>query len=87
MQKNITNRNREHMQCQQFDETVEHTVSACSMLAKEQYPKRHDSVCVVSHAMTRVTEDSAHWYVQVTISRKGQDGNVTILCNELLQTG
>jgi len=31
--------------CQQFDETVEHIVSACPILAKEQYLKRHDEVC------------------------------------------
>jgi hypothetical protein len=32
--------------CQQFDEAIDHTVSACSILAKEQYMKRHDRVCV-----------------------------------------
>ena len=29
----------------QFAETVEHIISACSGLAKEQYIKRYDSVC------------------------------------------
>jgi hypothetical protein len=28
--------------CQQFDETVDHIISACPILAKEQYIKRHD---------------------------------------------
>ena len=32
--------------CQQFDETIDHLISACHILAKEQYIKRHDSVCV-----------------------------------------
>ena len=31
--------------CQQFDEAVEHIVSACPVLAKERYLKRHDKVC------------------------------------------
>jgi len=32
--------------CQQFDETIDQIISACPMLAKEQYQKRHDkSVC------------------------------------------
>jgi len=30
--------------CQQFDETIDHTISACPTMAKEQYIKRHDSV-------------------------------------------
>ena len=29
-----------------FDETIDHIISACPILAKEQYIKRHDSVCV-----------------------------------------
>jgi len=31
--------------CQQSDETVDHIISACPILAKEQYIKRHDRVC------------------------------------------
>jgi len=31
--------------CRQFDETMEHIISACPVLAKEQYIKRHDRVC------------------------------------------
>ena len=30
--------------CQQHDETVDHIISACPILAKEQYVKRHDKV-------------------------------------------
>jgi hypothetical protein len=32
--------------CQQFDETTNYIISACPILAKEQYIKRHDRVCV-----------------------------------------
>jgi len=35
--------------CQQFDETIDRTISACSILAKEQYIKRHDTVCAQLH--------------------------------------
>ena len=30
--------------CQQFDETIDNIISACPVLTKEQYIKRHDSV-------------------------------------------
>jgi hypothetical protein len=42
--------------CQQFDETIEHIISACPILAKEQYIKRHDRVC----ARKRVKLDKKH---------------------------
>jgi len=32
--------------CQQLDETTDHIISACPILAKEQYIKRRDCVCV-----------------------------------------
>jgi flagellar biosynthesis chaperone FliJ len=35
--------------CQQFDETIDHIISACSILAKEQYIQRHDRVCAQLH--------------------------------------
>jgi len=31
--------------CQQFDEAIDYIISACPILAKEQYIKRHDRVC------------------------------------------
>ena len=35
--------------CQQFDEKIDHIISACPVLAKEQYIKRHDRVCAQLH--------------------------------------
>jgi len=35
--------------CQQFDETIDHIISACPILAIEQYVKRHDRVCAQLH--------------------------------------
>jgi len=34
--------------CQQFDETIDNIISAFSILAKEHYIKRHDSVCTTT---------------------------------------
>ena len=34
---------------QQFDETIDHIISACPILAKEQYVKRHDKVTAQLH--------------------------------------
>jgi hypothetical protein len=35
--------------CQKFDETIDHIISVCPILAKEQYIKRHDTVCAQLH--------------------------------------
>jgi len=35
--------------CQQFDQTIDHIISACPLLAKVQYIKRHDRVCAQLH--------------------------------------
>jgi len=35
--------------CQQFYETIDHIISACPILAKERYIKRHDKVCTQLH--------------------------------------
>jgi len=38
--------------CKQSDETVEHTITACPIMAKEQYIKRRDRVCVLNCSLT-----------------------------------
>ena len=35
--------------CQQFYEKTDHIISACPILAKEQYIKRYDRVCAQLH--------------------------------------
>jgi hypothetical protein len=35
--------------CQQFDERIDRIILACPILAKEQYIKRHDTVCAQLH--------------------------------------
>jgi len=51
--------------CQQFDEKIDHIISACPTLAKEQYIKRHNRVCAQLHfnicKETGVQLDKKHW--------------------------
>jgi hypothetical protein len=77
--------------CQQFDETIEHIMSACPILAKEQYIKRHDRVCAQLHfnicKETGLKLDKKHWYEHVPESiQTSQGGKVTILWNQQVQT-
>jgi hypothetical protein len=77
--------------CQQFDETIEHIISACPIPAKEQYTKRHDRVSAQLNfnicKETGVQLDKKHWYEHVPKSvETSQGGKVTILCNQQMQT-
>ena len=77
--------------CQQFDDTIDHIISAWPIVAKEQYVKRHDRVCAQLHCNmcneTVVQLDKKHWYEHVPKSvEKSQGGNVTILWNQQVQT-
>jgi len=52
--------------CQQFDEIIDHIISACPILAKEQHIKRHDRVCAQPQLNickeTGAQLDKKHWY-------------------------
>jgi len=77
--------------CQQFDETIDHIISACPILVKEQYIKRHDKVCAQLHfnicKETGVQLDKKHWYEHVPESAEtSQEDKVTILWNQQVQT-
>jgi hypothetical protein len=77
--------------CQQYDETVDHIISAFPILAKEQYIKRHDRVCVQIHfnicKERGVQLDKRHLYEHVPKSvETSQGGKVTILWNQQIQT-
>ena len=72
--------------CQQLDETIDH-ISACPILAKEQYVKRHDKVSAPIHfnicREIGVQLDEKHWYEHVPKSVvTNQGGKVTILWNQ-----
>jgi hypothetical protein len=73
--------------CHQFEETVDHIMSACPVLAKEQYIKRQDRVCAQLHCNIckelRVILDSELWYEHVPKSvERSQVGKVTTLWNQ-----
>jgi hypothetical protein len=64
--------------CQQLGETIDNIISACSILAKEQYVKRHDKVSAQMHF-------NMHEHVPVSVVTY-QGGKVTILWNQQVQT-
>jgi hypothetical protein len=77
--------------CQQHDETTEHIMSACPVLAKEQYVKRHNILSAQIHCNmckeTAVQLDKKHWYEhapQSVVTTQG--GKVTILWDQQVQT-
>ena len=77
--------------CQQFDETIDHIISACPILAKEYYIKRQDRVCAQLHfnicKETGVQIGQKQWYEHVPKSVEiSQGGKVTILWNQQAQT-
>jgi hypothetical protein len=52
-----------------LDETLEHIITACPILAKQQYVKRHNRVCGQLHfnvcKETGVQLQNEHWYYHV----------------------
>ena len=77
--------------CKQFYETIDHIISAGTILAKEQYTKRHDRVCAQLHfnicKETGVQLDKKYWYEHVPKSvETSKGGKVTILWNQQVQT-
>jgi hypothetical protein len=77
--------------CQQHDETMDHIISTCPILAKEQYVKRHDRVGAQIHfnicKETGVQLDKKQWYEHVPKSVvTNHEGKVTILWNQQVQT-
>jgi len=76
--------------CQQFDETIDHVISACPILTEEQYIKRHDRVCAQIHfeicKETGVQLDKKHWYEHVPkLVETIQGGKVTVLWNQQIK--
>jgi len=72
---------------QQFDETTDHIISACPILAKEWYIDRHDRAFAQLHVNickeTGVQLDKKRWYEHVPKSvEPSQGGKVTILWNQ-----
>jgi hypothetical protein len=77
--------------CHQFDETIDHIISASPILANEQCIKRHDRVSAQLHfnicKETGVQLDKKHWYEHVPKSvETSRGGKLTILWNQQVQT-
>ena len=70
--------------CQQFDETIDHIISACPILAKEQYIKRHDRVSAQLHfnvcKETGVQLNKKHRYEHVPKSVETSQGGKEPYC-------
>jgi hypothetical protein len=86
-----TETDRKYRLCQQHDETIDHIISACPILAGEKYVQRH--VIVSAHIHFNICNeigvqlDKKHWYEHVPNSVvTNQGGNVTILWNQQVQT-
>ena len=83
--------NNNNRLCQQLDETIDHVISACPILAKEQYVRQHDKVSVQIHfnicKEIGVQLDQKHCYENVQKSViTNQGGKVTILWNQQVKT-
>jgi hypothetical protein len=77
--------------CKQFDETAEHVVTSCPILAKEHDIKRRDRVCAeLRFNMCKemgVKLDNEQWYDHIPKSvETSHEGNVTILWNQQVLT-
>ena len=77
--------------CQQHNETIDHIISACPVLAKEQYVQRHDKVSAQIHfnicKEIGVQLDKKHWYEHVPNSVVTNQGcKMTILWKQQVQT-
>jgi hypothetical protein len=77
--------------CHQFEKTVDHIMSACPILTKEQYIKQHDTVFAKLHFNISnelgVKLESALWYEHVPKSvETSQVGKITVLWNQQVQT-
>ena len=77
--------------CQQFEETIDHIISPCPILTKEQHINTDDRVCAQLHFNickdTEVQLYYKHWHEHMTESvETSQGGKVTILWNQQVQT-
>lgn len=74
--------------CGQFDETIDHIVSGCPVLAKTEYINRHNKVAALVHwkiCKKYNIETSTNWYKHTpqTVTKKE---NITILWDMPIQT-
>jgi hypothetical protein len=73
------------------NEAIDHTISACPILAKEDYIKRRDIVCAQLHFTickeTGLKLDKEQWHERVSkLVETSHEGKVTILWNQQVNT-
>jgi len=77
--------------CQQFDETIDRIISACPILAQEQYIKRHDTVCaqlqfnICKGTGAQLDIKQCYEHVPEWVETS-EGGKVTVLWNRQVQT-
>ena len=70
--------------CQQFDDKIDHIISAFPILAKEQYIKRHGRVCAQLHfnickeTGVQLDKTLVRTYTKISTNRPGRQRNHTV---------
>jgi hypothetical protein len=71
--------------CHQFDETIDHIISACPILAIKRHDRMNAQLQFIICKETG-TVKKKHWYEQVPKSVETSRGKVTILRNQQVQS-
>ena len=74
--------------CKQHEETIDHLISVCPILAKNEYLMRHDKVCTYLHysickALGFETTDKRYTLMPKPVY---EEGDVTVLWNQAVHT-
>jgi hypothetical protein len=72
--------------CQQHDEKIDHKISACPILAKEEYVKRHDRAHAQLHFTCKETGVKLDKELVPELVETSHESKVTILWNQQLKT-
>jgi hypothetical protein len=74
--------------CKEYEETIDHLISGCPILAKNEYVIRHDKVCTHLHysiCKTLGIETTENWYSHIHKPVR-QHEDITVLWNQGVQT-
>ena len=74
--------------CKQHEENIDHLISGCPILAKNEYLMRHNDVCTHLHySICKVlcTENTDKWYTNMP-KPVCEEGDVTVLWNQAVHT-
>jgi hypothetical protein len=74
--------------CKEYEETIDHLISGCPILAKNEHIIRHDKVCIhlyYSICKTLGIETTENWYSH-TPNPVCQHEDITVLWNQGIQT-